>query len=543
MGLSEKQKEWITVILGTIVFSLLNISHVIYWAFRKPPNTIFIGITHLYEDYFYYLSQLTQGATGNWHLINKFTLEDIPMGYNWLFNLLLGKLSPILSVPVWHIYSGAIFVLSFIYILLVYKILWIVYPYQKLHRIGALLITLTSTQLLSIVKGPTGIILTPITYFYAYTAAWDRFGGVAHQIAQNILTLAAIMLFSKLLALAGGPNWNKRRYFILSILLVCTLTALMTISIFYVLLDLIIFFAASVYFGYVYKTRTFITRIGQILLLIAIPISILFSIQWQLLAYPFWQFVQLWEKVQPPAPFFTFLLSYGPIFLLLPFGFFRFLKIKTPLRVLGMLYAFFPVFFYYSPFPKLLQIPPFRFLQPPAYVFFGMVAIEAILRMGELFQRKKTIAVYTILTLFLVLQIPGLIVGQEINIGHYYFNSHLNFVDRDIYDGLRFLKGKQQDKHVLAVDTLELFVPVISGHSVYVGHATLTTDYHAKIEKTVNFFAKKLSLSDAQNLIESNNIGYVLQSTWSADISDLSLVYPFLNIVYKNPKLTIYTVE
>ena len=148
-----------------------------------------------------------------------------------------------------------------------------------------------------------------------------------------------------------------------------------------------------------------------------------------------------------------------------------------------------------------------------------------------------------IIALFVLLQIPGLIVGQQINIGHYYFDSHLNFVDRDIYDGLLFLKRQPHDTHVLSIDTLESIVPVISGHSVYVGHATLTMDYHTKIEKTVNFYAKKLSVSDARDLLLSNNIGYVLQSAWSSDTNDLSPYYPFLHVLYKNPKLTIYTVK
>src|SRR3989344_5401733 len=109
-------REWRIVCFIAIMFSGLNLFHMFYWALHVPPNTVFIGIAHWYEDYFFYLSQLTQGAMGQWQLTNAYTLEPIPLGYNWIFNLLLGKLAGLLSIAPWRLYDGTIFILSAGYI-------------------------------------------------------------------------------------------------------------------------------------------------------------------------------------------------------------------------------------------------------------------------------------------------------------------------------------------------------------------------------------------------------------------------------------------
>ncbi len=485
---------------------------------------------------------------GQWHLVNKYTLEPVPIGINWLFNLLLGKLSSLFSLPVWTAYDASIFILTIVYVLLIYKVLKAVFPNQIEKRFGALLIALTSTNLVIIEKTSCCVTFMPITYFYAYTAAWNRFGGVAHQIAQNILSLLAIYLFSQILTLALNDKASTKTLFFYTLVTAVVLSALFTSSTFYVATDLFIFFVIACYYGLIFHRKSFVAAITISFILLAVPLGGLAWSQLQLLSHPFWQFVREWEKTRQTITIPTFLLSGGVITLLIPFGITSFLKKEAPLKTLGFVYAFLPIMLYFSPLSKLLQIPSFRLLQPPAYVFFGAIAIEGITVMtrflgSRLSLERKAKPFYAILTLFLALQIPGLVIELRSRINEYYLNSHLNYFDREVFDGLMVLKGQTHDKNVLAVHTLESFVPVISGHSVYEGHATLTLDYKNKIDKTIAFYTRKMTPDKGRELLRSNNLGFVLWERRFGDPQALATYYPFLKVLSENPKLVIYTVH
>lgn len=547
----KKYREWIGVFILSIVVSFLNILHVFYWALKTPPDKIFIGITHWYEDYFFYLSLLAQGAMGKWYLTNAYTLEKNPIGFNWLWNLLLGKLSLILSIPVWSVYDASIFIVSILYVLLLYRVLRQLFPDQREKRIGALLIALFSTNLGLLQKTSQGFSFIPITYFYAYTESLNRFGGVSHQIVQNILSLASIYIFAKLLVIAKRETKITKNFVILSTGNAIILSLLMTVSTFYVFTNLLIFCVSVLLLALLARSdlaSSFIRHMVLGLFICLAPISILTVFQWQLLSHPFWQLVRQWEATQSPTSIQTFLLSAGFIVILIPFGLKSFLSKATPLRVLGAVYAFLPIGLYFFGFAKFTQTPSFRLLQPPAYVFFAAIAIEGIAVTTAFLRSRLSLKLngklfYGILSLFLIFQIPGLFIELRERINEYYLNSHLNFLDRDVYNGLMVLKNQTHDKNVLAVHTLESFVPVVSGHNVYEGHATLTMDYKTKIEKTIDFYTKKMTREEGKSFLDSNNIGYVLWESRFGNPKDISSYYTFLWVLYENPKITIFSIQ
>lgn len=525
-----------------LLFSALNLFHVFYWALAVPENTIFIGITHWYEDYFFYLSQLTQGALGRWQLVNAYTLEPIPLGYNWIFNLLLGKIAGLLSIPPWRFYDGSIFVLSLGYILLAYRTLQEVFGSEKRYRTAALLIALASTHWVMFQKTAAGVVPQAVTYFYAYTAAWNRLGGVAHHIAQNILSLYAVLLFSRILAVLVKKDQGPLRNISATLLLLSvTITSLFVISAFFAAMDLVVFTVVLIYYVFAVKAirlnKTIIVSAATVVL----PVVLLAVYQQSILAHPFWAAVRLWEQTRFGATAGTFLLSSGAIVLLLPFGIPAFLKKATPIRVVGFVYAFGPIFVSFSPLPQIMNIPSFRIFQPPAYVFFGAIAAVAIHVLTRRLRRWQRQAYLVVLTVFLAMQIPGLVLEIRSRVNEYYLNSHLNFLDANVYDGLVYLKGQPHDKGALAVHTLESFVPVVSGHSVYEGHATLTVDYKTKIDATLAFYSRSMTPNDAYDFLSKNNIGYVL---WEKRFGDPVFLpsYPFLQTLYDNPSLVIYRV-
>lgn len=534
-------REWCIVGLIAIVFAGFNLFHVFYWAFHAPPNTIFIGITHWYEDYFFYLSQLTQGAMGKWQLTNAYTLEPIPLGYNWVFNLILGKIAGFLSIPPWRLYDGSIFVLGIGYILVMYQIILEVFgSLEKRFRMPALLIALMSTQTVLFKESASGFAPKAVTYFYAYTDAWNRLGGVAHQIAQNILGLSAVLLFSRVLNGLITKHMNGGKYWGTLFLLSATVASLFTVSAFFAAVDLTVFGVVLLYYLLFAKTIRFNKTIIISTVAVLLPVILLGFYQKSILDHPFWVSVRLWEQTRTATAIGTFLLSSGAIAFLLPFGILKFLKKATPIRVTGVVYAFLPIVLYFSPIPGLLGIPSFRLLEPPAYVFFGSIAVVAISALAGSV-RRKWFTPSILFSLFLALQIPGLILGIQSRVNEYYLNSQLNFLDKNVYNGLLYLKTQPNERAVLTVHTLESLVPVVSGHNVYEGHATLTLDYKKKIDSTIAFYDRTMTPSDAYRFLQKNNIGYVL---WEKRFGSppFTSSYPFLSPIFDNPGLSILEV-
>lgn len=533
-------RQWCIVCFIAVVFAGLNLFPVFYWAFKVPQNTIFIGITHWYEDYFFYLSQLTQGALGRWQLVDAYTLEPIPLGYNWIFNLLLGKIAGLLTIPPWRFYDGSIFILSIGYILLMYRtILEVFAAEERRFRIPALFIGLMSTQSVLLEHSAAGIVPKAVTYFYPYTDAWNRLGGVAHQIAQNFLGLYAILLFSRIIDALITKNVNARKLSATLLLLSVTVTSLFVLSAFFAAIDLSVFGVVLIYYVLTVKAIRLNRTIVVSAVVILLPVTLLALYQKSILDHPFWVAVRLWEQTRSAAAVGTFLLSSGAIVLLLPFGILRFLKKAPPIRVVGAVYAFLPILLYFSPLPGIMGIPSFRLLQPPAYVFFGAIAAVAIGVLAHRLGRSKRLTYHILLCVFLAIQIPGLLLGIRSRINEYYLNSQLNFLDVNVYNGLVYLKDQPHDKNVLAVHTLESLVPVVSGHNVYEGHATLTVDYKTKINTTRAFYSRAMTPSAAYGFLSKNTIGYVLWEKRFGTPIFLSS-YPFLQTLYDNPSLVIY---
>ena len=142
--------------------------------------------------------------------------------------------------------------------------------------------------------------------------------------------------------------------------------------------------------------------------------------------------------------------------------------------------------------------------------------------------------------MFLMIQFPVLSVELSKRIHEYYMNSHLNYIDVDVLDALLYLKKQPHAKNALAFNTLETLVPVISGHTVYVGSSTLTFDYVRKISETFQFYSLKLPPDQAQLFLKNNNIGYVIWSRNFGDYHTLISYYPFLHIEYINSAIVIF---
>jgi len=58
-----------------ITLTLLNSINYFVGVYRQQPGEVYLGTTHYFEDYFFYLSQFFQGAHGGWLTQNRYSSE------------------------------------------------------------------------------------------------------------------------------------------------------------------------------------------------------------------------------------------------------------------------------------------------------------------------------------------------------------------------------------------------------------------------------------------------------------------------------------
>jgi hypothetical protein len=531
--------EKILVVAIALVFSILNLLEVIVYKFKQPAHTIYIGISHWYQDYFFYLSQITQGADGEWLTHNAFTTERISPSFIWWYNILLGKITAIVHAYPWTVFNVSIFFLTFIYILFSYIVLSQIFPDSKISRFCALLIALTSTNLFT-VSFAHGFHIQPITFFYAYTSAFNRLGGVSHLVAQNILSLLFIWLYARIIS--GTESVKK---------IILSSGSLSAVSVFlfiigpvFIFTDLLVCLVAAAWYSFQLKNRLKIIHILLPLIVSGLILLPFVLLQQKAFTDPFYEYMRIWETAIPTISFSTFLSSSGIIVALVLFGIPFYLRRASLLKITGFVYAFLPVILYYSPIPHILRLPTFRFLQPPAYIFLAAIAVDGCqsiqLKIHHRLSKNHLLILITIL--FVVLQMPTLYAELRNKLNEYYLNSMLNYLDTDIFKGLRTLKNTSSTGNVLATNNIEFFVPVVSGRTVYSGHQTLTYNYAQKIANVYNFYSGKMTQADGMKFLLSNHIGYIVWNKQNGE-TNLNTYYPFLKLTYSNPALLIFSLQ
>jgi hypothetical protein len=203
--------KWHILISVVLFYTIANFFHVLYSWIQSPPNTIFLAIPHYFPDYFYYLSQVTQGSLGAWMTKNLFTTDPIPAAPLWLHNIVIGKFSALFQTTPWNMYT--IFLVSSAVISLV--VIWFMIRFYipneyVIQQISAFIIAVSANSyFFPDSNAPFG--LRTFGYFYNYTASLNRLGGVFHLIIQNsisLLCLYATIQTAQILKRTNNHNLN-----------------------------------------------------------------------------------------------------------------------------------------------------------------------------------------------------------------------------------------------------------------------------------------------------------------------------------------------
>jgi hypothetical protein len=535
----------IACIIGTA--AIANVWQTIWHWFSRPTDTLYVGISHYYQDYFYYLSQVTQGAQGAWMSRNLYTTEAIPATPLWWTNIAIGRIAGILGLHPWTAYDISLFVASIVSLWLLYKTACLLFPKQRVLRISSFAVSVFTTCYYLVQKNPDGTrFINPFQFFYNYTESLNRLGGVTHLILQNILSLGAVILYAKLITAVVDKTKSLQSIAKITAVFSLVVTLLMFINPVYVAVDAVVFIIVTIGYCIRFPSSKAFMKVFFIAGVTGIPLAIPTLAVVETFSVPFYQYFRWWETSIYPTNIIIYLYSMGPIAILSAIGLFPYLRRGGALRILGFFYIITPVILYFSPIPTLLAFPRFRLMQPPAYIFLAAMAVETLalpdILIASMTKKARGYLIFFILlTAYILFQLP--MIRHEIAARNNDITliSWVNNIDRSLYDGLITLKDRRDDKVVLAFNNLELLVPVITGKTVYTGHHSLSYDYPEKIAEVADFYTKKMTGEEALDFLTRNNIGYILWRKKDTVNPLYPTAYPFLKVLFENEGLVIYT--
>lgn len=501
MKKNSRRTEWLFVGIIAITMSALNQFHVIREWLTNPPDRYFTGIAHYFADFFLYTAQMKQGAGGALLYYHRFTNELVPPTWIYWFNNLLGFIGHLFGLSPFATYNVSLFLLVIISILLFYYLLVMLYPTDRIKRIIALVFILTASPLF-LFGAPGGLWFSP-------SLAFNRIGGVPHQVFQTILfvlltmSLARKSLFMIPIAiLASSANPIQMLIFIL---------------------------AASV-----------TTRVGLpllILLSFSFPVAVFTNKQFD---SPILSVSKVWETAQWVNRSLPFVLtSIGPILLFIPFGTWPFLKKFRPLNILIFSYAALSFLLFFSPIPALLSTTPIRYLHPASYILLPILAVEGIFVLG-----KNRIGISLLILLYALLTIPSFTrelaarITPATNPG-VLMDTEFNHVPMPVVSALTWLGGQPTDpsRPVVLVDSnkrIEILVPAFADKIVFSGHPLHTLYPEVKEKLRKDFFEGKMTVEEQKQFLTNHRIGWIISQK-----KQISFASP----VFTNDELTIFTVK
>jgi hypothetical protein len=185
MGL---KKEIIIVLAIGLFSTILASPKFTFQIWRVPKNSVFIGMTTYFEDFYYYLDQFYQGKQGNWLTENRFSIEHFPATFIYFNHLLLGRIGGWFGWESFQSYNYFGIIFKFLFMLSSYAVIWLIFPKSFRRRISAFLIYLYSTSLPNItLKNGKLIFDTAQDVFRTENRVLARFGTSPNGMLTNLL--------------------------------------------------------------------------------------------------------------------------------------------------------------------------------------------------------------------------------------------------------------------------------------------------------------------------------------------------------------------
>src|SRR5579859_6285738 len=96
---SAQRREWLIPVGTGIALALVTALPYVYGYLAQPHGQVFMGFFYLGDDANTYLAKMRQGFEGAWSWQNRYTTEQSPSAYLFMFWLLLGHIAAISGLP------------------------------------------------------------------------------------------------------------------------------------------------------------------------------------------------------------------------------------------------------------------------------------------------------------------------------------------------------------------------------------------------------------------------------------------------------------
>jgi len=537
----------IFVVFLSFFVALLSVSKVIIGALQTTKDAAYLAVGHYFFDYFVYIHHIAQGMRGHWLVDNPYTPFDqsktfIAFGQY----LLMGKLAKIFHWSPYFTFWFFVFVLTVILCLLIFYLIKRLLPNENFFlQISAWLLSIFATPFIKITSIDNHLKIIPYEYWYAPISIFHRFGVLPHQLISTILIILVLLLVDRIISRLDSLKWSHllNRTSVVGLLLIFLLT--------FVPFQVINLMSSFLIVGWIYfnihllKGRKInilklIIFLGLILIIV-FPTATYIKISIQSIGS--FTRASIWEMAQQYYPrFWEFIAVTGPILIFIPFGIKIFFKSTTPLKFLFFFFTFISYIYFYSSLSLFFGSHNGRFVNPIVYVLFGVLTILGIKTVADRLTKKPILSIgilvvflgyFLIVTSVIYKSLPGVDV--------------FSYLPKELITGIKVIDRYVDNRAVLTSPMVPLgvIVPVIVDRKVYLGNFLATPDYDNKTVIVHQFYEGFMSNERANQLLEENNIGYVILSSlemrqFGSYKVDTLKAYPFLRKIYQNKDVVIF---
>ena len=521
-----------------LLATLENIWPIIAGYLATPKGYVFLGTIHHPGDYFYYLSQFTQGSSRWFTARDLYTSELVPPTFVGWFNVLLGHLFHLVGVPPIPSYHLAVVLLTILLFTFAYFLARTMLRSYSLSGLALFLFILYH----AFPMFDHGV-LTYSDYWNNYAVPLVRVGGVPHQL------LTAILSFGIVIATIHSSTSKKYQSIRLVALFLMGAALSSLQPVLWLMLTVVIGISAITYGAikrlHIKQLSIFCFPalfIGLGGIIPALYLSNLFRTE------PFVQ-LRLWELSQNnQLTALHFLLATGPIFLIALFSLPSYLAKPSFATLLNFFFPLFSFSLFLSPIPPLLGVTQVRFMSTLTILCVSIIAADGIGHVSAFLKTKlfyrpsvnRELITFVLLIPLTLLLLPNHVKTLQLstrfdpgNAYQYLSASDYRFV---IQAGAI---ARNQDDTFLVIWPYNVLFPGITGDKSFNGHQLLTIRAAQKDALAQHVFDESLSSGEMERILIDYRIRYVLAYTWTPKLSEL----PILTPVIRTGTLVLYRVR
>ncbi len=519
------------------------------------PNRQFELVHNFYTDYNFYLSRIREGREGAISVTEKYTSEPHKGSYVQILYLLMGKVSAWYDVP-WSnsgdtYHAARIVLAAALLFLIAYAAKWAFEIFRYRWQLLAFLLAVTAASWPMLVFHQNEWRFGGYMPWWSIMDSLQRITFVPHMLAGQAIIVFLLIAMAQREVMRKAGNWVMLGFlaFMLGIVFPAGLGFVFAAWGVFVIID----FLYRLPLARREIRSWIIERVAGPAVAGAISTPTLLYFSLIVKVYPWKRLIDYSILHPPPFILREYLLAVGPILLLGAIGgvlvlikrerrlfifvawaiawfvciiAFQFIPQESPLRFTEMMpqvpLGFLACYLFYSLYRVCIK--PYRYLfivVPVLLVTMGLGQMYSSWRWQKEFLDQKISATQPL--------VPT--------------GSYVMYPLKDYITTMIFIQDHtSRDTVILSETTAGNYLPVISGNTVYVGHAnTVNTEKKEMVVK--DFFAGTMSPMQAKEFLGANNLHYIFfgpQEMADGGLGNLSTTYPFLTEIYNLGLFRVY---